>query len=630
MPIRFPSVSILSHQRSTHASLIGKIEKEAAHYANQTDLELRQQCRNLQFEAMAGSAVSKLLVPSFALTFATIERVTGMRPYPTQVRAGIELCKPCIVEMATGEGKTLTALLPTFLRSLNKRGLYFATSNDYLARRDAAHAKEIFDRLGITIGCIQSESTDDERRQAYQCDVTYGTTSQFGFDFLRDRAKRRFILSDGPSSGATPVGRGHLHALIADEADGLLIDEAVTPMVISSSPASLPEYKCRLYQWAHQTAGQAMQAIHYKKDPIKDKVELTEAGRAWVRQHAQHLEHKNTSALDLFEYMERAILIHNDYERDARYIIQDGKVIIVDENTGRLGIGREWSEGIQQAIQAKENLPITAPSGHLAKISVQNFVRSFKHVSGMTGTAAQSAREFKKIYKLKVRPIPTYRRCLRTAKPTIATLDRQTAFAEVAAEIQAMAEQGRPVLVGTRTIHISEELSHYLSQQGTEHTLLNAKNDEHEAEIIADAGEEGRITIATNMAGRGTDIKLSAKAFEAGGLHVIALGIHNSKRIDRQLIGRCARQGDPGSYRIVLFLDDDLLDHAWGPTVAKNARCSLREAFTSAKCISLFKRAQKAFSHRMESNRAAMLYQEKKSVKKLSNAGLDPVLEIPG
>ena len=625
-----PKLPFLFGARPRHTSLIGRIEKEAARYSNKSDSELRQQCRNLQFDAMAGTAFSKLLVPAFGLIFATIERTTGMRPYPTQVRAGIELCQPCIVEMATGEGKTLTALLPTFLKSLDKKGLYFATSNDYLARRDAAHAQEVFERLGVSVGYIQSESTDVDRREAYQCDIIYGTTSQFGFDFLRDRAKKRFTLVEGPSAGAIPVGRGYLHALIADEADGLLIDEAVTPMVISSSPASLPEYKSRLYHWAHQTAQLAVQTKHYKKDPIKDKVELTEAGRAWVRQHAQNLETEHTSPLDLFEYIERAILIHNDYDRDTRYIIQDEKVIIVDENTGRLGIGREWSEGIQQAIQAKENLPVTAPSGHLARVSVQNFVRSFKHISGMTGTAAQSAREFKKIYKLKVRPIPTYRKCLRTSKSTIATLDRQTAFASVADEIQTMNELGRPVLVGTRTIHISEELSNYLNEQGIEHTLLNAKNDEHEAEIIADAGQEGRITIATNMAGRGTDIKLSPEAFEAGGLHVIVLGIHNSKRIDRQLIGRCARQGDPGSYRIVLFLDDDLLDYAWGPPIAKQARKNIERSFTQSQCIALFRQAQKTVNHRMESNRAAMLHQEKKSVKKLSNAGLDPILEIPG
>ena len=359
-------------------------------------------------------------------------------------------------------------------------------------------------------------------------------------------------------------------------------------------------------------------------------MDLTEQGRIWVRQMAQKLDVERTSLLDLFDYIERAILVNTEFIRDKKFVIQNDEVIIVDENTGRLSHGREWSDGMQQAIQAKEGLEITGPSGHLAKVPMQNFIRSFKHCSGLTGTAVQSTREFKKIYKLKVKPIPTYRPSLRKSFPTLSFQNRSEVFEAVANEIQELRQQGRPVLIGSRSIMISEQLSAYLVAAGVGHTLLNAKNDESEAEIISAAGGAGRVTIATNMAGRGTDIKLDSQAKEAGGLHVVVLGIHNSPRIDRQLIGRCARQGDPGSYRVLHFLDDDLLDLAWGSHDAAELRQETAVNFDPASCEHLFLKAQRTITRRLESNRAAMLHQEKMSVKQLSNAGLDPVLDIPG
>ena len=613
-----------------NASLMSRIKTAAADFDSKSDVQLQQQFKNLQFEAMAGKQLNDLIVPCFALACVTIQRATGLKPYPTQIRAAIELCRPCIVEMATGEGKTLTALMPVLLKSLDRKGLYFATSNDYLAKRDAQHAQKVFERLGITVGCIEDSDEDDARRVAYQCDIVYGTTSQFGFDFLRDRAKKRFADANGPSPETEPVGRSKLNSIIIDEADGLLIDEAVTPLLISSQAKPLPDFKSRLYTWAQEISAQAEQTKHYTKNEIKDKIDLTNAGRAWARKMAQTLRLEQTSMLDLFDYVERAILVNNDFIRDKKYIVRDGEIIIVDENTGRLGVGRQWGHGLQQAIQAKENLEIMGEKGHLAKVSIQSFVRSFKHLSGMTGTAVQSSREFKKIYKLQVKPIPTYRKNLRIQLPTIAFPDRATAFGILCDEVESLAQQGRPILVGTRTIKISEQLSAEFSRRGIDHTLLNAKNDEAEADIISQAGCSGQITIATNMAGRGTDIKLDPVAEKAGGLHVFVLGIHNSPRIDRQLIGRCARQGDPGSFRIVLFLDDDLLDYAWGPVRAEQLRADLKKSFSEKSCIALIRSAQKTISSRMETSRAAMLEQERKTIKKLANAGLDPVLEIPG
>jgi len=595
-----------------------------------SDDVLRQQCRNLQFEAMAGASLDELLVPAFSIVCVAIERATGLKPFPTQLRGGIELCKPCIVEMATGEGKTLTALLPAFLKSLDRKGLYFATSNDYLAARDAEHALEVFSRLGVTVGTVVSDSEDHERRLAYRCDVTYGTTSEFGFDFLRDRAKLRHSHLHGVSPEATPVGRGKLNAIIIDEADALLIDDAATPMVISSAKKLLPEDRRQLFVWANATSIKAERETHYIKNSLKDKIELTGEGRIWVRQMAKNHETQRSSLLDLFEYVERAILVNTEFIRDKKFIVRDNEVILVDENTGRLSIGREWSEGMQQAIQAKEGLKITGPSGHLAKVSVQNFVRAFKFRSGLTGTAVQSTAEFRKIYKLKVKPIATFRKCLRKRLPPVAYSGRNEAFAAVAEEVKELSQLGRAVLVGTRTINISEQVAESFKANQVPYTLLNAKNDASEAEIITKAGTGGSVTIATNMAGRGTDIKLDDIARDSGGLHVIVLGIHNSKRIDRQLIGRSARQGDPGSFRTVHFLDDDLLDLAWGPVVADNLRRRLLVQFSSIKCIRLLRNAQRVISRRLRSNRAAMLDREKKSVKLLSNAGMDPILEIPG
>lgn len=613
-----------------HLQTIQEIRSEAARLMEQPDQALAQQFRNLRFEAKAGATVKELLVPTFGLACACIERTTGMRPFPTQIWGGIELCHPCIVEMATGEGKTLTSLMPILLRSLDGKGLLVATSNDYLAARDAEHCQEVFNCLGITVDCIDSDDDDDQRRVAYRSDITYGTTSEFGFDFLRDRAKQKHAVLSGPSPDVQPVGRGVLNAIIVDEGDALLIDDAATPMVISSQRKQLPKFRIRLFKWGQQTARQAILGEHYTKNTLKNKIELTDQGRIWVRQMAQNLKVEKTSLLDLFEYVERAILVNNEYIRDKTFIVQNDEIIIVDENTGRLSHGREWNDGMQQAIQAKEGLEITGASGHLAKVTVQNFVRSFKHRSGLTGTAVQSAGEFKKIYKLKVKPIPTYRKCLRDHFPTLCFKTRNEAFAEVANEIRELRQHGRPVLIGTRTIAISEQLSAHLNQTGVEHTLLNAKNDELEADIISGAGGDGCVTIATNMAGRGTDIKLAPQAKEAGGLHVVVLGIHNSPRIDRQLIGRCARQGDPGSYCVVHFLDDDLLDFAWGPEEAAVHRQSCAAEFSAENCERLFLKAQRTITRRLESSRAAMLHQEKMAVKQLSNAGLDPVLDVPG
>ena len=619
-----------SDSANPHQATVDAIRIEAARYDDQADQALAQQFRNLRFEAMAGASVKDLLVPAFGLACACIERTTGMRPFPTQIWGGIELCHPCIVEMATGEGKTLTSLLPTLLKSLDGKGLLVATSNDYLAKRDAENCQSIFACLGITVGCVEDESDDDQRRAAYGCDITYGTTVQFGFDFLRDRAKRKHAVLSGRSPETEPVGRGQLGAIIVDEADALLIDDAATPLVISSQKKPLAEFRKRLYKWAHRTACDAILGKHYTKNTLKDKMELTEQGRIWVRQMAQKLDVERTSLLDLFDYVERAILVNTEFIRDKKFVVQGDEVIIVDENTGRLSHGREWSDGMQQAIQAKERLEITGPSGHLAKVSLQNFIRSFEHCSGLTGTAVQSAREFKKIYKLKVKPIPTYRKCLRKTYPTLSFSDRGAVFEAVAQEISELRQQGRPVLIGSRSIVISEQLSAHLVAAGVEHTLLNAKNDESESAIISTAGGAGRVTLATNMAGRGTDIKLDPQAKQAGGLHVIVLGIHNSPRIDRQLIGRCARQGDPGSYRVLHFLEDDLLDLAWGPHEAAEKRKQAAENFSPDNCERLFLNAQRTITHRFESNRAAMLHREKKSVKQLSNAGLDPVLDMPG
>jgi len=559
-----------------------------------------------------------------------------MVPYDVQFLGGINLCRHTIVEMATGEGKTLTALLPLFLRAIEGKGVLLATSNDYLAARDAEFAQPVFKMLGLTVGSVTENDQDDARRRAYACDVTYGTAVQFGFDFLRDRAKRRFNHQTKPVEPELPVGRGRLFAILADEADSLLIDEAATPLLIAGAAPPVSQEKQDAYQWAAKYAPECEEEVHYLYNKNDKKAELNPFGKQWIHQRLpkpnqsdQQQTESQLSLIDYYDFIERAINVERDFLRGRNYIISDSEVLLVDEGTGRVGKGREWSDGIQQAVQAKENLPITLPSGHLAKVTVQSFFLAFEHVSGMTGTAKQAQGELWANYKLKIREIPTRlgNRRLELASTAYPTFEPW--LDAIFDECQTMQQAGRSILIGARNVTHSEMISRHLDSRGMANQLLNARLDEVEAEIIGQAGQPGRVTVATNMAGRGTDIDLHKEVKQAGGLHVILAGIHPSERIDRQLIGRAGRQGDPGSFRRMLCLQDDLLDEAFVDQ-AQRIRKELQAKFSQDDCLELFAKAQRTIAAANRVSRKAMFLEDKKNLRYLHQAGLDPLLDIPG
>ena len=560
----------------------------------------------------------------------SIRRVHGMVPYNVQLQAGIYLRRKTIVEMSTGEGKTLTVLLPLFLRALQGKGVLLATANDYLAERDCEFAIPVFEKLGMTVAAITDGSSEEDRKTAYASDVTYGTAAQFGFDFLRDRAKRRFAKQTNSMKSGDTVGRGPLYAIIVDEADSLLIDEAATPLLLAGAAPEMSQEKHEAYFWAAGLAPELKEGEHYRYKKIDKKSELNVAGRDWVHSRLPDTQQSSLSLLDYYRFIERAINVKRDFLLDRNYIIQDQQVLLIDQGTGRIGKGRQWSEGIQQAIQAKENIPLTLPAGHLAKVAIQSLFLSFEHISGITGTAKQSAAEFRQNYKLGIREVPTRLRCKRrTLKPSAyPTFDQW--LAAIHAECEQMQDQGRAVLIGSRSVAQSEMISTYLNEQGVENQLLNARSDDVEAQIIGQAGQPQRVTVATNMAGRGTDIELHPDVKEAGGLHVILAGIHTSPRIDRQLIGRVARQGDPGSYRKILCLGDDLLDEAFTTSAAETLRTKMRTSFSISRCLDLFNKAQRIVSQKKRVKRRSLFYNDKKNLKYLHQVGLDPLLDLPG
>lgn len=593
------------------------------------DEELREKSLELKFLAKSGEPMRKLIAPAFALVQEASHRTLGMRHFDVQLKAGVNLVSKCIVEMATGEGKTLTALLPLYLFGLYGKGAHLATANDYLANRDGTEMEPVFRMLGISVGIIQHEKSDEERLEAYSREVTYGTLTEFGFDYLRDRMKRRAIKSipgshrDKKSMAETPVGR-KLNFILVDEADSIMIDDASTPLIIGASTSQEDETKTQLYRWAADWAPEAKESREFRFIEHRKKTELTERGRLWARQSAANTAVAQQPSVDLYEFMERAIRVERDYFRDRNYVIDENKITIIDENTGRLAEGRFWQDGLHQAIQAREKLPITMPTASAAQLTVQSLVLSYPNRAGMTGTAKSSRREFRKVYKMRVIQIPTQKPCIRKPMATRFYRDESAKMKAIHDSVLELQRKGRPVLIGSWSVSNSEVLSRLFENSGTEHQVLNARHEQREAEIVALAGEKGRVTIATCMAGRGTDIKLNTDVVNAGGLHVIISELNDSKRIDRQLLGRCARQGDPGSYQIFVSLDDHLLD----PKNKTHLWLTLLKHFPVLPRKWLFRRAQAQVNGKKMRDRLAMLENEKKRLRSLRQAGLDPVLDV--
>ena len=544
-------------------------------------------------KAARDEILDEILEEAFAVAREASVRALGMRPFDVQLIGGMVLHSGKISEMKTGEGKTLVATMPVYLNALTGRGVHVVTVNDYLARRDAEWMGRIYRFLGLTVGCIQNNLLDEDRQKAYACDVTYGTNNEFGFDYLRDNMK--FELS-------SMVQRGHVFAIV-DEVDSILIDEARTPLIISGPSEENTDvyYKCNrviphLVKGTEEKDkyGNKTTTGDYLVDEKARTAVLTEEGVAKAEKALGIGNMYELTNIDLLHGVEQALRAHALYKRDVDYMIKDGQVLIVDEFTGRVLPGRRWSDGLHQAVEAKENVKIERENQTLATITLQNYFRLYEKLAGMTGTADTEAAEFHQIYKLDVVVIPTNRAMVRIDHQDVVYASEREKYEAVADEIVQLREKGQPVLVGTVSIEKSERLSELLKERRVPHVVLNAKFHEKEAEIVAQAGRSGAVTIATNMAGRGTDIVLGGnpealathelkevedaeererrlarlretcaadktKVLEAGGLHIIGTERHESRRVDNQLRGRSGRQGDPGSSRFYLSLEDDLM-----------------------------------------------------------------------
>jgi len=545
-----------------------------------SDDQLRGKTSEFKERVGRGEPLDEILPEAFAVVRETAKRTLGERHYDVQLIGGIVLHEGKIAEMATGEGKTLVSTLPAYLNALEGKGVHIVTVNDYLAKRDREWMGVIYRFLGLSVGVILHELNDRERQEAYGCDITYGTNNEFGFDYLRDNMK--FRLED--------YVQRDLNYGIVDEVDSILIDEARTPLIISG-PA---EESTDKYYKINRIIPSLRQGTDYQLEEKSHTAFLTEEGVAHVEKliHVENLYDPRN--IETLHHVNQGLRAHTLFKRDVDYVVKEGEVIIVDEFTGRLMPGRRWSDGLHQAVEAKENVRIENENQTLATVTFQNYFRMYKKLAGMTGTADTEAAEFRKIYKLDVVVIPTNMPLIRTNYADVIYKTEDEKFRAVVREIKELYQSGHPVLVGTISIEKSERLSQLLKKQGVPHNVLNAKHHEREAEIIAQAGRVGAVTISTNMAGRGTDILLGGnskflaktlvkdeateetiqkahekalgivkeekgKVIQVGGLHVLGTERHEARRIDNQLRGRSGRQGDPGSSRFYLSLEDDLL-----------------------------------------------------------------------
>lgn len=525
--------------------LLNQINAYEENMQKLSDAELQAQTPKFRNLLEKGSSLNDILPEAFATVREASKRVLGMRPFDVQIMGGIILSEGKIAEMKTGEGKTLTATLPMYLHGLTGKGGHLVTVNDYLASRDAQEMGVLYSWLGLTTGCIVHDMSDEDRKQAYACDITYGTNNEFAFDYLRDNMK--FDLEDY-------VQRPH-NFCIVDEVDSILIDEARTPLLISGPS----EGNSNLYVEMNKIIPNLKNEEHYTIEEKSHTAVLTDEGVIKVQSILGIDNLFDVNNIEKLHHINQALRAHTLFHIDKEYVVNDGKVIIVDEFTGRLKEGSRWSDGLHQAIEAKEGVKIKSENQTLASITFQNYFKLYNRLAGMTGTADTEAEEFKKIYELDVVVIPTNVPIQRKDHPDVIYGTKQGKYKAVAELIRECNKINQPVLVGTITIDESEIISRYLDQMGVKHNVLNAKQHQREAEIVQNAGQPGSVTIATNMAGRGTDIKLNDETIKAGGLYIIGTERHESRRIDNQLRGRSGRQGDPGASKFFLSLEDDLM-----------------------------------------------------------------------
>jgi len=522
-----------------------QIEALADEMERLTDDQLRAKTVEFKDRINNGETLDDLLVEAFAVVREAARRVLGLYPFHVQLMGGIVLHDGNIAEMKTGEGKTLTSTMPVYLNALSGKGVHVITVNDYLARRDATEMGQVYEFLGLTVGLNLAEMTREEKQVAYNADITYGTNNEFGFDYLRDNMvlyKEQMVQRP-------------LNFAVIDEVDSILIDEARTPLIISGSANK----STQLYVQANAFVNTLREDVDYTVDIKTKSVQLTEEGitkaeKAFGIDNLFNLQH-----VTLNHHINQALRAKAIMQRDVDYVVQDGEIIIVDQFTGRLMKGRRYSDGLHQAIEAKEGVPIQNESKTMATITFQNYFRMYEKLAGMTGTAKTEEEEFRNIYNMNVIVIPTNRPIVRDDRPDLIYSTMKGKFRAVVEDIAERHKKGQPVLVGTVAIETSELVSQMLTKKGIKHNVLNAKNHAREAEIIAQAGQKGAVTIATNMAGRGTDIKLGEGVKELGGLAVIGTERHESRRIDNQLRGRSGRQGDPGVTQFYLSMEDELM-----------------------------------------------------------------------
>jgi len=620
------------------AFLIPQIRKYESLFLTLSEADLRKASLSLRSKARGGAKLDSLISEAFGLACAAIRRVHGYQPFDVQLAAGIVMHYGGLVELATGEGKTLCAIAPAYLNALPGKGVHVTTVNDYLANRDAEEMGPVYRALGMTIGCLFQKMQDQERKAHYACDITYGTASEFGFDFLRDRMKLRGGQATttpfwngwiGGEAKADPRVQRTLNYAIVDEADSIFIDEGRTPLIIANPTRPATEEEQIVYLWADRVAQKCAAGEHFRFDLKKEKVELTDGGRQLIR-YSNPPTGEHAKAMDkLFEAMEKALLAYHRFNRDHQYMVSaEKKIVIIDESTGRPMPDRSWRDGLHQAVEAKEKVEITVQSDHAAQVTYMNFYRLYKKLGGMSGTLIPNFWELRKVYRSWVTKVPTNRPIKRTQPPDQVYPTEIAKYEAVVRQVQAMMECGRPVLIGTRTVEKSEALSKLLNEAGIVHQVLNARQNEQEALIVSEAGQIGKVTVATNMAGRGTDIKLGPGVADNGGLHVIGTERNEAERIDRQLAGRAGRQGDPGSAQFFVSLDDQLLE-----VLGAARRKSLLEKGKQGGnrnwngYRNLFPEAQKRLEKKHRKQRLDLMNYDKQRQELLQDLGADPYVD---
>jgi preprotein translocase subunit SecA len=625
---------------SRAALLIPRIRHWERRYLNLSDAELLDTSMLLRGKARGKTSLDKLLPQAFGLVSVAIQRALDIRPFDVQLAAGAVMHYGGLVELATGEGKTVSASAPAFLNALIGKGVHVTTVNDYLAKRDAEWIGPVYEKLGMSVGVLQQKMEDAARTAAYKSDITYGTASEFGFDFLRDRLKLRggqaaaapfwapWMPGAGPAKMDPRVQRT-LHYAIVDEADSIFIDEAKTPLIIANPTRAAEPEEQVVFVWADGVAREMRQDEHFTLNLKKDKIEITDNGRTLVR-YSNPPSGKHAKAMDkLLESVEKALHAHYRFRRDQNYMVnKENKIIIIDEGTGRPQPDRHWRDGLHQAVEAKEKVQINMPSDHAAQITYQNFYRLYAKLAGMSGTLLPNFWELRKVYRRWTSRVPTNKPCKRTVLPDQVYPTEDAKFNAVVRKTQEMLAAGRPVLIGTRTVDASKKLSVKLTAVGVTHQVLNAEQNEREAEIVAAAGQPGTVTVATNMAGRGTDIKLGTGVAENGGLHVIGTERHEAERIDRQLQGRAGRQGDPGSAQFMVSLEDLLLEGlgtAKQDELAALGRTGGKQDWDQY--APLFRIAQRRIERKHYRQRLDLMNYDKHRQEMLSDIGADPYVD---